>query len=181
MTVLSYFLGFRVRKRPKLGSFRGNLVEFWVSKCSFSGWDTVSQLSCLRLSEPNFALGNVELSCINCIRISVFNLRLTRLGYFNKDPSIFKSVLLSGPPGIGKTTTATLVCKELGMSYVEMNASSTRSKNNLQDKVSQLLSNYSLLTNSGSVNDKHVLIMDEVDGMAGNEDRGGVQVSFIAH
>lgn len=26
---------------------------------------------------------------------------------------------------------------------------------------------------------KHVLIMDEVDGMAGNEDRGGIQVSPI--
>ena len=25
---------------------------------------------------------------------------------------------------------------------------------------------------------RHVLIMDEVDGMAGNEDRGGVQVSW---
>ncbi|KAI6648937.1 Replication factor C subunit 1 [Oopsacas minuta] len=101
-------------------------------------------------------------------------------GYFNKDPSIFKSVLLSGPPGIGKTTTATLVCKELGLSYVEMNASSTRSKNNLQDKISQLLSNYSLLgceqSSSSKTNDRHVLIMDEVDGMAGNEDRGGVQV-----
>ena len=64
------------------------------------------------------------------------------------------------------------------MSYVEMNASSTRSKSNLQEKVSGLLSNYSLLSSSGCVNDKHVLIMDEVDGMAGNEDRGGVQVSL---
>ena len=27
---------------------------------------------------------------------------------------------------------------------------------------------------------KHCLIMDEVDGMSGNEDRGGVQVSFVA-
>lgn len=26
---------------------------------------------------------------------------------------------------------------------------------------------------------KHVLIMDEVDGMAGNEDRGGMQVRMI--
>lgn len=25
---------------------------------------------------------------------------------------------------------------------------------------------------------KHCLIMDEVDGMAGNEDRGGIQVCF---
>lgn len=27
-----------------------------------------------------------------------------------------------------------------------------------------------------SVSTKHALIMDEVDGMAGNEDRGGIQV-----
>jgi len=26
---------------------------------------------------------------------------------------------------------------------------------------------------------RHVLIMDEVDGMAGNEDRGGISVSVI--
>lgn len=29
---------------------------------------------------------------------------------------------------------------------------------------------------SQTVSSKHVLIMDEVDGMAGNEDRGGIQV-----
>lgn len=29
---------------------------------------------------------------------------------------------------------------------------------------------------------KHVLIMDEVDGMAGNEDRGGIQVlELVSH
>ena len=27
------------------------------------------------------------------------------------DGSIFRAALLSGPPGVGKTTTATLVCK----------------------------------------------------------------------
>ena len=29
---------------------------------------------------------------------------------------------------------------------------------------------------SQTVSSKHVLIMDEIDGMAGNEDRGGIQV-----
>lgn len=33
---------------------------------------------------------------------------------------------------------------------------------------------------SQTVSSKHVLIMDEVDGMAGNEDRGGIQVNHIS-
>ena len=35
--------------RPKFVNFRANLVEFWVSKWSFYGWDTVFQLSRLQL------------------------------------------------------------------------------------------------------------------------------------
>lgn len=30
-----------------------------------------------------------------------------------------------------------------------------------------------------SVSSKHALIMDEVDGMAGSEDRGGIQVTAL--
>lgn len=87
--------------------------------------------------------------------------------------------MLSGPPGIGKTTTATLVCKELGFDTVEFNASDTRSKRLLKEEVAELLSNKSLYGyfhgQDKSVTKKHVLLMDEVDGMAGNEDRGGIQ------
>ncbi|XP_013118319.2 replication factor C subunit 1 [Stomoxys calcitrans] len=96
----------------------------------------------------------------------------------NDDGSFYKAALLSGPPGIGKTTTATLVCKELGFDAVEFNASDTRSKRLLKEEVSELLSNKSLygyFHGNGQVTKKHVLIMDEVDGMAGNEDRGGIQ------
>ena len=38
---------------------------------------------------------------------------------------------MSGFPGVGKTTSATLVCEELGFTYTEMNASDTQSKKNL--------------------------------------------------
>jgi len=97
----------------------------------------------------------------------------------NDDGSFYKAALLSGPPGIGKTTTATLVVKELGFDAVEFNASDTRSKRLLKEEVSTLLSNKSLsgfFSGQGqAVSRKHVLIMDEVDGMAGNEDRGGMQ------
>lgn len=89
----------------------------------------------------------------------------------------FKCTLLSGPPGVGKTTTATLVCKELGYDIVEFNASDTRSKKSLQSEVSQLLSTKTLanFAHGSNAECKRVLLMDEVDGMAGNEDRGGMQ------
>ncbi|XP_034486771.1 replication factor C subunit 1 [Drosophila innubila] len=97
----------------------------------------------------------------------------------NDDGSFYKAALLSGPPGIGKTTTATLVTKELGFDAVEFNASDTRSKRLLKEEVASLLGNKSLYGyvngQSQAVSKKHVLIMDEVDGMAGNEDRGGMQ------
>lgn len=35
---------------------------------------------------------------------------------------------------------------------------------------------FCLVGTSQTVSSKHILIMDEVDGMAGNEDRGGIQV-----
>ena len=79
----------------------------------------------------------------------------------------------------GKTTTAHLVSKELGYDLVEMNASDTRSKRLLHEHVTELLSCHSLSSfahGSSHMNGKkRVLVMDEVDGMAGNEDRGGMQ------
>ncbi|VDD87833.1 unnamed protein product [Enterobius vermicularis] len=103
------------------------------------------------------------------------------------DGSSFKAVLLSGPPGIGKTTCALLACKELGLEYVEMNASDVRSKKLLDSKFSELMGCRQInqffgkdakvkSAQKGSNSNKltHLLIMDEVDGMSGNEDRAGL-------
>ncbi|KAJ8735068.1 hypothetical protein PYW08_014318 [Mythimna loreyi] len=99
----------------------------------------------------------------------------------NDDGGYFKAALLSGPPGVGKTTTVSLVCKEMGFDMVEFNASDTRNKTLIKEQIGQLLTTNSLSgyaqgeTGKKAITKKHVLVMDEVDGMAGNEDRGGLQ------
>ncbi|XP_015698035.1 replication factor C subunit 1 isoform X2 [Oryza brachyantha] len=95
-----------------------------------------------------------------------------------------KAVLLSGPPGIGKTTTAKVVSQMLGLQAIEVNASDSRGKadskiergvggstsNSIKELISNVTLNYS---NNRSKQPKAVLVMDEVDGMSAG-DRGGV-------
>ena len=85
-----------------------------------------------------------------------------------------KCVLISGPPGVGKTMTAHLVCKELGFDVVEMNASDNRSKKKMVEFLPDSLSTTSVATliTERIVNNKRVLMLDEIDAITGNEDRG---------
>ncbi|GAA6031539.1 hypothetical protein JCM8097_006509 [Rhodosporidiobolus ruineniae] len=95
----------------------------------------------------------------------------------------FRCVLISGPPGIGKTTSAHLVAKLLGYDILELNASDTRSKKLLEEAFRSKISDTTLSgffkggedddASGLGVNHKSVIIMDEVDGMSAG-DRGGV-------
>lgn len=91
-----------------------------------------------------------------------------------------RAIIISGPPGIGKTTAAHLAAKLEGYDVLESNASDTRSKKLVESGVSDVMNNTSLLGYFASdgkdvdaTKKKIVLIMDEVDGMSAG-DRGGV-------
>lgn len=74
-----------------------------------------------------------------------------------------KIILIHGPPGIGKTTIAQCVCKQLGYELNEINSSDERSGVIVKDKIKNCLKMRSL---SG----KNVcLVLDEIDGAVGNE------------
>ncbi|OAA60846.1 DNA replication factor C, large subunit [Cordyceps fumosorosea ARSEF 2679] len=91
-----------------------------------------------------------------------------------------RAIIISGPPGIGKTTAAHLAARLEGYDVLESNASDARSKKLVEAGVSDVMNNTSLrgfFAGDGKSVDatkkKIVLIMDEVDGMSGG-DRGGV-------
>lgn len=90
-----------------------------------------------------------------------------------------KACLISGPPGIGKSSAARLVAKELGMEVLEMNASDARNKKSIDELVKTLSTNQSLdyfkvtAKHATNTDKKSVIIMDEIDGMSGS-DRGGI-------
>ena len=79
-----------------------------------------------------------------------------------------KPILLVGPPGIGKTTLANLAAKQFGYDLISINASDVRNKQSIQETLSPVLGNQTVLGTP-------MIFIDEVDGVHGRADYGGIQ------
>mgnify|MGYP000498166517 CR=1 FL=1 len=80
-----------------------------------------------------------------------------------------KAVLLYGPAGVGKTSLVLAYAKEHGYDVVEVNASDWRDEARMKSIVGESSLQATL---DGST--KKIILIDEVDGIAGREDAGGI-------
>ncbi len=94
--------------------------------------------------------------------------RLDALKWLTGWVSGSKPLLLIGPPGTGKTTLVNALARQFDYDLVEMNASDTRNKDVLQERIAPLFQNV------GIFGRKIMLFLDEVDGISGREDSGGL-------
>ncbi|MHA2267358.1 MAG: replication factor C large subunit [Promethearchaeota archaeon] len=83
------------------------------------------------------------------------------------------AVLLEGPPGIGKTSIVYALANDLNMEVVETNASDTRTRKTLERRLKETTKSRGIMDFITQTKEKLILI-DEVDGIYGVQDRGAV-------
>ncbi|KAG7448073.1 P-loop containing nucleoside triphosphate hydrolase protein [Guyanagaster necrorhizus] len=74
-----------------------------------------------------------------------------------------KILLLSGPPGLGKTTMTHVIARQAGYEVVEINASDARSGQIVDDRIRPTLESGSTVGSSKPV----LVVIDEIDGATG--------------
>ena len=90
-----------------------------------------------------------------------------------------KACLLAGPPGVGKTTLARAAANDYNFRVIEMNASDVRTEKAIRTALAPASTSLTLDTFAlGSRG--NLILLDEVDGVFGREDRGGLAAILSA-
>lgn len=85
----------------------------------------------------------------------------------------YDPLILIGPPGNGKSSTAIALSGEVGVPLIELNASDDRSKKSVRKKLGRVTQSTTLSTSKSQSKPTRLILFDEVDGMSGRKDRGG--------
>ena len=88
-----------------------------------------------------------------------------------------KVALLAGPAGVGKTSVVYYLIKKYNYEFVEVNASDKRNKAAVQRLIG-LSSTEGTVLQGARV--RKLVLVDEADGLFGNEDRGGGPALSVA-
>jgi len=94
--------------------------------------------------------------------------RLLVINWLKKWIKGTKPLLIIGPPGTGKTSFVKSLAKLLDLDLIELNASDLRNKINLETIINPILMNNSIFGK------RMLLFLDEVDGISGRDDYGGM-------
>lgn len=99
--------------------------------------------------------------------------------YKTKKEGTKPALLIIGSPGLGKTTLANKLLKELGYETIEFNASDIRNQKIVKQHLQNIIGKVSITSMMGSKR-YNGIIMDEVDGMS-TGDKGGMSelIRFI--
>jgi len=79
-----------------------------------------------------------------------------------------KILMLTGPPGLGKTTLAHVVAHHCGYNVIEINASDDRTATALHNKLISAIENESITQDKRP----NLIIIDEIDGALGGGTEG---------
>ena len=88
---------------------------------------------------------------------------------------VHKILLLSGAPGVGKTTLAHVAAKHAGYRVVEINASDDRNAETLKRRVTDACQMRSVVGGGAGANKPNCVVIDEIDGaLGGAEGKGAI-------
>ncbi len=79
-----------------------------------------------------------------------------------------KAAIIYGPSGNGKTSSVYALANELDLEVIEVNASDFRNQDKINSSVGQAATQMSLFSKG------KIILVDEIDGLSGTKDRGGV-------
>ena len=88
-------------------------------------------------------------------------------------------LFLLGPPGVGKTTLATILLKEYNYDILEFNASDTRTQKLIRDKLSKDNASHNIIDFMSNKKKKIAIILDEIDGISKGEKGGLTEITSI--